>query len=175
MLNTEKWQRLFTQSARTLWRTRIVAEPVTYSQGPYGCEQGCEQIESEKRTPTPGFRQRAGIRCESREEQRNFLAEAMRVRTSTAPRNPNTLRYRATMPMAGDGPRADGNGVGPVFRHAAAARKAGADENGFSEALLPALLAAVRRFSAVRKRNITDGELKSLADKLKQNHGLPDL
>jgi homocitrate synthase NifV len=45
----------------------------------------------------------------------------------------------------------------------------------FPPRLLPALLAAVRRFSAVRKRNITDTELKSLADKLKQNHGLPDL
>jgi homocitrate synthase NifV len=45
----------------------------------------------------------------------------------------------------------------------------------FPPLLLPALLAAVRRFSAVRKRNITDIELKSIADKLKQNHGLPDL
>jgi len=45
----------------------------------------------------------------------------------------------------------------------------------FPPLLVPALLAAVRRFSAVRKRNITDIELKSIADKLKQNHGLPDL
>ena len=45
----------------------------------------------------------------------------------------------------------------------------------FPPGLLPALLAAVRRFSAVRKRNITAAELRSLADKLKQNHGLPDL
>jgi homocitrate synthase NifV len=45
----------------------------------------------------------------------------------------------------------------------------------FPPVLLPALLAAVRRFSAVRKRTVTDAELKNLADKLKQNHGLPDL
>ncbi len=45
----------------------------------------------------------------------------------------------------------------------------------FFPGLLPALLAAVRRFSAVRKRHVTDLELQSLADKLKQNHGLPDL
>ena len=45
----------------------------------------------------------------------------------------------------------------------------------FPPMLLPALLAAVRRFSAVRKRNVTDAELQTLADKLKQNHGLPDL
>lgn len=45
----------------------------------------------------------------------------------------------------------------------------------FPAALLPALLATVRRFSAVRKRNVTDAELQTLADKLKQNHGLPDL
>ena len=45
----------------------------------------------------------------------------------------------------------------------------------FPPVLLPALLAAVRRFSAVRKRNVTDAELHTLAEKLKQNHGLPDL
>jgi len=45
----------------------------------------------------------------------------------------------------------------------------------FPMVLLPALLAAVRRFSAVRKRNVTDAELQTLAEKLKQNHGLPDL
>jgi isopropylmalate/homocitrate/citramalate synthase len=45
----------------------------------------------------------------------------------------------------------------------------------FPPVLLPALLAAVRRFSAVRKRNVTDAELKSMADSLKNNHGLPDL
>jgi isopropylmalate/homocitrate/citramalate synthase len=45
----------------------------------------------------------------------------------------------------------------------------------FPPVLLPALLAAVRRFSAVRKRNVTDAELQNLADKLKPNHGLPDL
>jgi homocitrate synthase NifV len=45
----------------------------------------------------------------------------------------------------------------------------------FPPVLLPALLAAVRRFSAVRKRNVTDAELQTLAEKLKQNHGLPDL
>jgi homocitrate synthase NifV len=45
----------------------------------------------------------------------------------------------------------------------------------FPPVLLPALLAAVRRFSAVRKRNVTDPELQTLAAKLKQNHGLPDL
>lgn len=45
----------------------------------------------------------------------------------------------------------------------------------FPPVLLPALLAAVRRFSAVRKRNVTDAELQALAEKLKQNHGLPDL
>ncbi len=48
-------------------------------------------------------------------------------------------------------------------------------EMDFSPLLLPALLAAVRRFSAGRKRNVTDAELQNLADKLKQNHGLPDL
>ncbi|HTX21106.1 MAG TPA: hypothetical protein VMD27_04465 [Candidatus Aquilonibacter sp.] len=45
----------------------------------------------------------------------------------------------------------------------------------FPTVLLPELLAAVRRFSAVRKRNVTDAELQTLAEKLKQNHGLPDL
>ena len=45
----------------------------------------------------------------------------------------------------------------------------------FPPVLLPALLAAVRQFSAARKRNVTDAELQNLADKLKQNHGLPDL
>jgi homocitrate synthase NifV len=45
----------------------------------------------------------------------------------------------------------------------------------FPPVLLPALLAAVRRFSAVRKRNMTDAELQTLAEQLKQNHGLPDL
>ena len=45
----------------------------------------------------------------------------------------------------------------------------------FPTVLLAELLAAVRRFSAVRKRSVTDAELQTLADKLKQNHGLPDL
>jgi isopropylmalate/homocitrate/citramalate synthase len=45
----------------------------------------------------------------------------------------------------------------------------------FPPALLPALLAAVRRFAAVCKRNLTDQELQSLAENLKHNHGLPDL
>ncbi len=45
----------------------------------------------------------------------------------------------------------------------------------FPTSLLPELLAAVRRFSAVRKRSVTDAELQNLAEKLKQNHGLPDL
>ena len=45
----------------------------------------------------------------------------------------------------------------------------------FPPTLLPALLAAVRNFSAVHKRNITDVELQTLANQLKQNHGLPDL
>jgi homocitrate synthase NifV len=45
----------------------------------------------------------------------------------------------------------------------------------FPTLLLPELLAAVRRFSAVHKRNVTDAELQNLAEKLKQNHGLPDL
>ncbi len=45
----------------------------------------------------------------------------------------------------------------------------------FPMLLLPELLAAVRRFSAVRKRSVTDAELQNLAEKLKQNHGLPDL
>jgi hypothetical protein len=41
--------------------------------------------------------------------------------------------------------------------------------------LLPALLAAVRRFSTVRKCLVNEVALKSLAENLKQNHGLPDL
>jgi homocitrate synthase NifV len=45
----------------------------------------------------------------------------------------------------------------------------------FPPALLPALLGAVRRFAAVCKRNLTDQDLQSLADNLKNNHGLPDL
>jgi homocitrate synthase NifV len=45
----------------------------------------------------------------------------------------------------------------------------------FPPVLLPALLAAVRRSAAIRKRNLTNTELKSLADHLKKNHGLPDL
>ncbi|MDR3457181.1 MAG: citramalate synthase [Verrucomicrobiae bacterium] len=45
----------------------------------------------------------------------------------------------------------------------------------FPPALLPALLAAVRQLSASHKRNLSDAELKSLADQLKNNHGLPDL
>ena len=45
----------------------------------------------------------------------------------------------------------------------------------FPPVLLPALLAAVRQFAAVSKRNLTDTELHSLADNLKKNHGLPDL
>ena len=45
----------------------------------------------------------------------------------------------------------------------------------FPPLLLPALLAAVRQFSAVRKGNVTDAELQTLAHKLKKNHGLPHL
>ncbi len=45
----------------------------------------------------------------------------------------------------------------------------------FPPVLLPALLAAVRKFSAVHKRNMTDVELQTVANQLKQNHGLPDL
>jgi homocitrate synthase NifV len=45
----------------------------------------------------------------------------------------------------------------------------------FPAVLLPALLGAVRRFAAVNKRNLTDQDLQSLADNLKNNHGLPDL
>jgi len=45
----------------------------------------------------------------------------------------------------------------------------------FPTSLLPALLGAVRRFAAVCKRNLTDQDLQSLADNLKNNHGLPDL
>jgi len=41
--------------------------------------------------------------------------------------------------------------------------------------LVPALLAVVRRVSAVRKRNVTDTELQTLAETLKYNYGLPDL
>jgi isopropylmalate/homocitrate/citramalate synthase len=45
----------------------------------------------------------------------------------------------------------------------------------FSPVLLPELLVMVRRFAAVRKRSMTDAELQALADKLKKNHGLPNL
>jgi homocitrate synthase NifV len=45
----------------------------------------------------------------------------------------------------------------------------------FPSLLFPALLAEVRRFSAVRKRNLKDAELKTLAENLKQKNGLPDL
>jgi homocitrate synthase NifV len=45
----------------------------------------------------------------------------------------------------------------------------------FPEVLLPALLAAVRRSAAVRKRNVTDAEFQKLVNNLKNNHGLPDL
>ena len=45
----------------------------------------------------------------------------------------------------------------------------------FPADLLPALLAAVRRFSTVRKCLVDEAALKSLAEKLKTNHGLPDL
>jgi len=45
----------------------------------------------------------------------------------------------------------------------------------FPPVLLPALLAAVRKFSTVYKRNVTDAELQTVANQLKQNHGLPDL
>jgi len=45
----------------------------------------------------------------------------------------------------------------------------------FPPVLLPALLASVRQFSTDHKRNVTDAELQTIADKLKQNHGLPDL
>ena len=45
----------------------------------------------------------------------------------------------------------------------------------FPPALLTDLLAAVRRFAAVRKRIMTDAELQSIADNLKKNHGLPNL
>jgi hypothetical protein len=45
----------------------------------------------------------------------------------------------------------------------------------FPAVLLPVLLAAVRRFSAACKRNMTDAELQTFADKLKQNDGLPHL
>jgi len=45
----------------------------------------------------------------------------------------------------------------------------------FPPALLPALLASVRRFAAVRKCNLTDQDLQALADNLINNHGLPDL
>jgi hypothetical protein len=38
----------------------------------------------------------------------------------------------------------------------------------FPPVLLPALLAAVRQFAAVSKRNLTDTELHSLADNLKK-------
>jgi hypothetical protein len=45
----------------------------------------------------------------------------------------------------------------------------------FPEVLLPALLAAVRRSAAVRKRNLTDAEFQKHVNNLKNNHGLPDL
>lgn len=45
----------------------------------------------------------------------------------------------------------------------------------FPPSLLTDLLAAVRRFAAVRKRVMTDAELQSIADNLKNNHGLPNL
>jgi hypothetical protein len=45
----------------------------------------------------------------------------------------------------------------------------------FPPVLLPALLTAVRRSAGTRKRNLTNAELRSLADNLKKNHGLPDL
>ena len=45
----------------------------------------------------------------------------------------------------------------------------------FPPVRLPALLAAVRKLSAVHKRNMTDVELQTVANQLKQNHGLPDL
>jgi len=45
----------------------------------------------------------------------------------------------------------------------------------FPAPLLPALLGAIRWFAAVNKRNLTDQDLQSLADNLKNNHGLPDL
>jgi homocitrate synthase NifV len=45
----------------------------------------------------------------------------------------------------------------------------------FPPLLLPALMESVRHFSAVHKRHLTDTEFQSLADKLKKNHGLPDL
>ena len=48
-------------------------------------------------------------------------------------------------------------------------------KSDFPPLLLPGLLSAVRRSSAIRKRNVTDAELKTLAAQLKQNHGLPDL
>jgi len=45
----------------------------------------------------------------------------------------------------------------------------------FPPALLPALLVVVRRSAAARKRNLTGGELKTLAEKLKKDHGLHNL
>ena len=45
----------------------------------------------------------------------------------------------------------------------------------FPPLLLPALLASVRRFAAVHKRNVTDAELQSLAGNPQENYGLPDL
>ena len=45
----------------------------------------------------------------------------------------------------------------------------------FPPVLLPALLASVRQFSTDHKRNVTDAELQTIADKLKRNDGLPDL
>jgi homocitrate synthase NifV len=45
----------------------------------------------------------------------------------------------------------------------------------FPPVLLPALMESVRNFSAVHKRHLTDAEFQSLADNLKNKHGLPDL
>jgi homocitrate synthase NifV len=45
----------------------------------------------------------------------------------------------------------------------------------FPSVMLPALLIAVRRCAAIRKRNLTNAELRSLADNVKKNHGLLDL
>jgi homocitrate synthase NifV len=45
----------------------------------------------------------------------------------------------------------------------------------FPIVLLLPLVAAVRRFAAMHKRNVTDTELQTLANNLKSNHGLPDL
>jgi homocitrate synthase NifV len=45
----------------------------------------------------------------------------------------------------------------------------------FPITLLAPLVAAVQRFAAVHKRNVTDAELQTLAHNLKTHHGLPDL